>query len=402
MDITAAVQKTMPWQEDVYKHLHQNPELSMQEVETLDYLEEKLTEVGVSEIHRIGGGLVGVLKNGDGPTVLYRADIDGLPVEEKTGFEYASTKTRTNRDGKTTPVMHACAHDMHMTVGLGVAASLAENTDAWSGTYLALFQPGEETAEGAKAMVADGLTEKIPAPDVAMSQHVLQKPVSGKVAVAPGRVLSTAASVKITVHGEGSHGSMPHLGIDPIVTAASIIMKLQTLVSRETNPFDMAVVTVGSIHSGESSNVIPADAVLQLNVRAFDETVRDELLAGIERIVRAECAASNVHTDPEIEVFNHFPLTDNDAEQAERVRQALAEQLGEARVENLTPLTGSEDFSVIPDAFGAPYVYWALGGFQEGTQSYPNHNPRFGPAMQPTLNTGTEAAIAAVLGYLNK
>lgn len=402
MDITAAVQQMTPWMEDTYTHLHQNPELSMQEHETAAYIYDRLNTFGCDEIHEIGGGVIGVLKNGDGPVVLYRAELDGLPVEEQTGFEYASTKTMANRDGAETAVMHACGHDFHLTAALAAASALADNRDAWSGTYLALFQPGEETAEGAQAMVDAGLVQQIPRPDVALAQHVLQKPVAGKVAIAAGPVMSTAASVRVTVHGEGSHGSMPHLGIDPIVIAASIVTRLQTLVSREVDPFKMAVVTVGSIQAGDTANVIPATATMLLNVRAYDEDVREQLLTGITRIVNAECTAANVAHAPEIEVFNPFPLTDNDAHATEQVRTALVAHFGDARVEHLDPVTASEDFSIVPDAFGAPYVYWALGGFTEGSRSYPNHNPRFGPVMQPTLTTGTQAALAAILAYLNK
>ncbi len=380
------------WQEELYQHLHRHPELSMQEVETAAEIERRLASYGY-EVQRIGGGVVGVLENGDGPTVLYRADIDALPVQEATGLPYAS---------EVPGVMHACGHDVHITAGLGAAALLADARDAWSGTYIALFQPGEETAEGARAMVADGLVDKVPTPDVALSQHVLTTPYAGEVGTVAGPMLSTAASIAVTVFGKGSHGSMPHLGIDPVVLGASIVVRLQGIVAREVAPSDFAVVTVGSFQAGASANVIPDRAVLRLNVRAYDPEVRDRLLAAIERIVRAECAASGSPREPEIEVHDRYPLTDNDPDVTAKVTAAFVEHFGQDRVKELAPITASEDFSVIPDAFGTPYCYWGIGGFEQGQPTYPNHNPAFGPVMQPTLRTGTEAAVAAILSYLGK
>lgn len=389
------------WQEELYIELHQNPELSMQETETAATITKRLQQFGY-EVEQIGGGVVGVLRNGEGPTVLYRADIDALPVKEATGLPYASTKTMIDRQGNEVPVMHACGHDLHIVAGLGAAALLADSRDEWSGTYIALFQPAEETAEGARSMVNDGLVDRIPKPDVALSQHVLTKPEAGKVGTTAGPVLSTAASMRITVYGKGSHGSMPHLGIDPIVLASSIVLRLQPIISREVNPFEMAVVTVGSIHSGTKANIIPAEAELQLNIRAYSEQVRDQIIAAIKRVVNAECEASNATAPAKIEVFDEYPLTNNDPEVNERVTAAMIKYLGADRVEKLDPVTASEDFSIVPTAFGVPYTYWGFGGFTPDQQVFPNHNPAFGPAMQPTLRTGTEAATVAVLSYLAK
>lgn len=306
------------------------------------------------QTQQIGGGVVGVLENGAGPTVLFRADIDALPVQEETGLTYSS---------EVPGVMHACGHDFHITSGLGAAALLAENRNEWSGTYIALFQPGEETAEGARAMVDDGLVDKVPRPDVALSQHVLTKPAAGEVATALGPVLSTAASMKVVVCGKGSHGSMPHLGIDPVVLASAIVMRLQGIVSREIAPSEFGVVTVGSLQAGSKANIIPDRAELLINIRAYDAEIRDQLISSIERIARAECEASGAPRAPEIEVFERYPLTDNDPAVTERVTAAFVEHFGSDRVKVLDPITASEDFSVIPDAFGIPYTYWGAGGF---------------------------------------
>ena len=380
------------WQEELYIHLHKHPELSMQEVETAAEITRRLESYGY-DVQQIGGGVVGVMKNGEGPTVLFRADIDALPVEEATGLPYRS---------EVPGVMHACGHDFHITAGLGAAKLLAESRDLWAGTYIALFQPAEETAEGAQSMVDDGLVEKVPRPDVALGQHVLVAPVSGKVGTIAGPMLSTAANIKVTVYGKGSHGSMPHLGIDPVVLASSIVMRLQGIVAREISPFKFAVVTVGSLQAGTKSNIIPDRAVLLLNIRAYDMEVRDHMIASIERIVKAECEASGSPKPPEIELYEMFPLTNNDAEVTAKVTAPPREAQGEARVAPPAPTPGSEDYTKTPNAIGIPYCYWGFGGFAEGQQTYPNHNPAFGPVLQPTLRTGTEAAVAGVLAYLGK
>lgn len=252
-------------------------------------------------------------------------------------------------------------------------------------------------------MVDDGLAEKIIQPDVALSQHVTPMPAyAGEVAVGSGPALSTAASLKITLHGTGSHGSMPHLGVDPVLLASAIVTRLQSIVAREINPSDFAVVTVGSIQAGSKANIIPAEATLLLNVRAYSEDIRTQLLEAIKRIVIAECQASGTPKEPEFEVFDLYPLTDNDESVSATVKDAMVEHFGIKKVKDLTPLTASEDFSNIPSAFGIPYTYWVFGAYSEGAQSYPNHNPKFLPELQPTLSTGTEAAITATLAFLAK
>ncbi|MSS45174.1 amidohydrolase [Cutibacterium sp. WCA-380-WT-3A] len=398
-DVLASAEAITSWQEDLYKDLHRHPELSMQEQRTRTVIANKLAEFGY-DVHEVGGGLVGVLANGPGKTVLFRADFDALPVKENTGLDYASTDTGTTIDGETTPVMHACGHDMHTAAALGAASLMANHRDAWSGTYIALFQPGEEIAAGAKAMVDDNLGGVIPKPDVALGQHVLGDLVSGHVGTAAGPVLSTAASLRITVFGKGSHGSMPHLGIDPVLLASNIVVRLQSIVAREIAPSDFGVVTVGSLHAGNSANVIPAEATLQVNVRAYDEDIRDHIIEAITRIVDSECEGMRAPQQPRIEVFDTYPLTDNDQAVYETVTKGLVRGLGEGRVETLNPQTASEDFSIIPDALGAPYCYWGFGAFTADQDVLPNHNPGFAPALQPTLTTGTQAAVAAALAFL--
>ena len=399
--VLAGLDSTTVWQEELYQHFHQNPELPLQEVETAAEISRRLESFGF-EVHQIGGGVVGVLANGAGRTVLVRADIDGLPVVEATGLSYASTRTVVDASGATVGVMHACGHDVHITAGLGAAQLLAGTRDAWSGTYLALFQPAEEVAAGARAMVADGLLDRVPKPDVALAQHVLTFPPSGEVATAAGPVLSAGDSIKITVFGKGSHGSMPHLGVDPVVIAASILMRLQSIVAREIAPSDIGVVTVGSLQAGAKSNIIPDRAVLLVNVRTYDMAVRDKVVAAIERIVRAECAAGNSPQEPTLEYYDQYPLTSNDARATDVVTAAFNSHFGDDRVQHLDRVPASEDFSIIPDAFGVPYTYWGLGGFLPGMPVHPNHNPAFAPAMQPTLRTGTEALVVAAMAYLGK
>ena len=397
--MVSSLEESTSQSEELFLDFHRHPELSMLEERTRGIVAEQLTEYGY-EVQEIGGGVVGVLENGDGRTVLFRADMDGLPVQEASGLDYASTATQTDADGTEQPTMHACGHDFHITAGLGAAKLLAEHRDGWSGTYVALFQPGEEKAAGARSMVADGLVDKVPTPDVCLGQHVLTAPVSGKVAVASGPVLSTAASARIVVHGAGSHGSMPHLGVDPVVLASAIVTRLQTLVSREISPSDFGVVTVGSLQAGSSANIIPDTATMLLNFRAYSAEILDQLIDGVERIVRAESEAARSPKEPEIELYDRYPLTDNDADAAEVVRRGFLEQFGEDRVEEMSPVTASEDFSIVPDAFGSPYCYWGCGDYAEGRETYPNHSPLWSPDLQPTLRTGTEAAATAVLAHL--
>lgn len=385
------ITQTLVWQEELYRQLHAQPELSMQESETAAEITRRLEGFGY-QTQQIGGGVVGVLANGEGPTVLARADIDALPVTEDTGLDYSSTV-----DG----AMHACGHDLHVTCALGAAELLAQNRDAWQGIYVALFQPGEEIAAGARSMVDAGLVDQIPRPDVCLSQHVLPG-LAGTVSTSPGSILSAGDSIRITLHGKGSHGSMPHLGVDPVVLASTIVVRLQGIVSRVIAPGDFGVVTVGSIQAGSKSNIIPDSATLLLNVRTYDNAVRDTVLEAIERIVRGECEASGCPKEPDFEYYDRFPLTTNDEATTQQVRDAFVSHFGEDRVLDLAPIPASEDFSIIPDAFGVPYTYWGIGGFAEDAEVVGNHNPKFAPTIHPTLQTGTETLAVAALSWLGR
>ncbi|MBC2641848.1 MULTISPECIES: amidohydrolase [unclassified Rhodococcus (in: high G+C Gram-positive bacteria)] len=399
-------------QEDFYRALHQNPELSHQEHTTAAAVAERLREFGYDVHEKIGGtGVVGILRHGDGPTVLLRADIDALPVKEDTALPYASTRTTTDPGGTEVPVMHACGHDVHTACLLGAAALLADGRDHWSGRVVALFQPAEEVGDGARRMIDDDLAGIVGSVDVALAQHVLPFP-AGQVGTRPGPVLAAAESMRITVYGRGGHGSMPQSTVDPVVLAAMIVLRLQTIVSREIAPADPAVLTVGSITSGTKSNVIDDHTVLQLNVRTYSDRTRTAILDAIRRIVTAECQASRSPRDPDFDVVDHFPATDNDPATTARVRAAFDDHFGGDRTFDLPLQTASEDFSDIPTALGAPYTYWGIGGIDPDTyrnaetagrvdDDIPvNHSPHFAPVIQPTLDTGTQTLTIAALAWL--
>ena len=409
--VLAGLNAARGWQEDFYRDLHRHPELSHQERRTAAKVYERLDGAGYQMHHGVGGtGVVGVLANGEGPTVLLRADMDALPVSEATGLPYASTVTTADASGNQVPVAHACGHDVHVTCLLGAAQLLAEGISRWSGTVVALFQPAEETGDGARGMIDDGLAGLIPTPDVALAQHVLPAP-AGHVGTHAGPVLSAADSMRITVHGRGAHGSIPQAAVDPVVLAAMIVIRLQTIVSREIRPGQTAVLTVGSIQAGTKSNVIPDHAVLQLNIRTYSEQTRTAILDAVRRIVTAECQASGCPKDPQFELFDRFPLTDNDPATTDRVAAAFGEFFGD-RSGPMGQQTASEDFSDIPTAFAIPYTYWGIGGIDEQTyrraeaagrvaQDVPvNHSANFAPVLQPTLDTGTQALIVAAMAWL--
>jgi hippurate hydrolase len=340
---------------------------------------------------------------------LLRAELDALPIREDTGVDYASTVTTKGADGREVPVAHACGHDMHMACLIGTGRLLAGHPGQWNGTLIALFQPAEETGDGAQGMVDDGLFKRIPIPDVALTQHLLPG-IAGTAGTRSGLFMATEDSIKVTVYGRGGHGALPQNCIDPVVLAAMIIIRLQTVVSRELTPGDTAVLTVGSVQAGTRSNVIPDFAVLQLNMRTFSQPTRERMLAAIQRIVRGECQATGSPRDPDFETLASFPLTDNDAATTERVAAAFARQFGE-NASQLDRQTVSEDFSEIPDAAHVPYSYWGIGrtdrkvylaAEKEGRlQDLPsNHSPKFLPPLQPTLRTGTETLVTAALAWL--
>ena len=349
--------------EDLYRDVHAHPELSMQEHRTAGKAAERLQAAGYAVTTGVGGtGVVGLLSNGDGPTVMLRADMDALPVREATGLPYASTATATDSAGHEVPVMHACGHDMHVVWLAGAAALLAGARDAWHGTVLAVFQPAEETAQGARAMIDDGLFDRFPKPHVILGQHVMPGP-AGAISYRPGTTQAAADSLDVRLFGRGAHGSMPESSVDPVVMAAATVLRLQTIVSREVAASQAAVVTVGALQAGTKGNVIPEQALLKLNVRTFDEEVRTHVLEAIKRIVEAEATASGAPRAPEITTTERYPLTVNDPDQTARVAVALRGQFGDDRVHQLaSPVSASEDFGSFGTEWGVPSVFWYVGG----------------------------------------
>jgi amidohydrolase len=385
--------------------------LSHQEHQTAAAVAERLQQDGFQVHQGVGGaGVVGVLDNGDGPTVLLRADMDALPVQEQTDLPYASTATGTDDSGNEVPVMHACGHDVHVACLLGAARLLAGSPNVWQGTLVVLFQPAEETGDGARGMVDDDLAGIVGIVDVALAQHVMPFP-AGQVGTHAGPILSAADSMRVTIHGRGAHGSMPQAAVDPVVLAAMIVVRLQTVVAREVSPTEVAVLTVGSIQAGTKSNVIPDSAQLLLNLRSYSDATRSTMLSAIQRIVTAECQASGSPRDPEFELFDRFPLTNNDTAATERVAAAFADFFTDRAVV-IGQQSASEDFSDIPNALSLPYSYWCIGGIDPDTyhraeqagrvaQDIPvNHSATFAPVLQPTLDTGTEALVVAALTWL--
>jgi hippurate hydrolase len=387
----------------LYQALHQAPELSMQEHRTAELIERRMAELGC-EVFRCGGtGVVAVLRNGDGPVVGFRADTDALPVEEATGLPYASTARGTLPDGTEVPVMHACGHDTHITCAVGAATVLAATRDAWAGTIVFLFQPGEETSQGARAMVDDGLWDRAPHPTVIYGQHVWPTR-AGTLEVSRGPALAMADSWRVTVHGRGGHGSRPEGTIDPVVLAAHMVVRIQSIVSREVGPKSAAVVTIASFHAGLKENIIPAQAEFTVNVRTLDPAVREQVLAALRRVIGAEAQASAA-PEPEIEELYTFPLVYNDPEETDRLLRVLAAAVGEDRVRETSPQMGSEDFGLLAEALGVPAVYWFFGGMPaelvDADEQVPtNHSPHFAPVIEPTLSTGVAAAVAALLSQV--
>ncbi|MFI6983056.1 amidohydrolase [Embleya sp. NPDC050154] len=388
---------------ELYRDLHAHPELSFHEHRTANVIAERL-DTAWTVTRGVGGtGVVAVLRNGDGPTVWMRADMDALPVREATGLDYASTVTTA--DG--VPVMHACGHDVHVTCLLGACQVLATHLDTWHGTVVALFQPAEEIGRGARAMLDDGLLERFPRPDVVLGQHVAPGP-AGMLAHCPGTMLAAADSLTIRLHGRGGHGSQPEHAVDPVVMAASLVMRLQTVVSRTVGPMEQAVVTVGRLQAGTKDNIIPAEAELGVNVRSFDEGVRARVLAAIERLTVAEAQGAGAPRDPEIETIHNFPVTVNDVTETERVRAAHAAALGEERVRIMGPASASEDFGLFATEAGVPSVFWMFGGddpadFGPDGPSRPvvaNHSPYFAPVIEPTIETGVRALLIAAGAWL--
>ena len=407
----ARLDSLLPNLEALYKDVHAHPELSMHEERTAGLAAERLTAAGYEVTTGIGRtGVVGLLRNGDGPTVMLRADMDALPIEEATDLPYASRVRAQDREGSTVPVSHMCGHDMHVAWLVGATTVLAQARATWRGTVLAVFQPGEETAEGAQAMIDDGLLDRFPKPDVVLGQHVMVGP-AGTVAGRAGAITSAADSLQIRLFGRGAHGSMPQASIDPVVMAAATVMRLQTVVSREVAAAEAAVVTVGSLQAGAKENVIPDEAIIKLNVRTFDSAVRERVLGAIERIVNAEAAASGAPRPPEITPLDRYPLNVNDEEASARVLAAFQEHFPADRIRRTGPAPASEDFGSFGTEWGVPSVFWFVGGTDPETYARAkeagrlnelpvNHSPQFAPVVHPTLRTGVEALVVAARAWL--
>ena len=396
----------------IYLDLHQHPELSLHETRTAALLARELRRIGFEVTEHVGGtGIVGVLRNGPGKTIMLRTELDGLPVEEKTGLEYASHDHAKNDDGVEVPVMHACGHDVHMSVWLGTATAMAGSRERWSGTLVLIGQPAEERGMGARAMLADGLLTRFPKPDAAITLHDIPTLPSGTVGWMAGPAWSSADSVDLVIYGKGGHGAHPEATVDPIVIAARTVLALQTLVSRENNPLDPAIVTVGSIHGGTKHNIISDEVKLQLTVRAFKDSVRRRLLSGIERIAKAEAEAAGAPKPPVMKIVDvSSDVTVNDPALNPRVVAALRRELGDAHVEEIPPDTASEDFGEYARA-GVPSVTFRLGAtapaawqaWQAGGPPLPSlHSPFFAPDRQATIETGIRAETAVLADLLAK
>jgi amidohydrolase len=403
--VSAEVQATYPGSETLYLDLHRHPELSFHETETAAKLATALQQLGYEVTTGVGRlGVVGVLKNGAGPTVLLRTELDALPVTENTGLPFASTVRTKDDAGNDVGVMHACGHDAHMAAWVGTARIMAANRGAWRGTLVLIGQPAEETVSGAKAMIADGLLTRFPRPDFALAVHDDARLPAGIVGYHAGPILTNADAVTITIFGRGGHGARPEATVDPIVIAARTVLALQTIVSRETSPFDPAVITVGSIHGGTKNNIIPDEVKLQLTVRSFTTPVRQHLLSAIDRIAKAEAAAAGAPREPLIERGPAANALVNDSALTRRVSAALIRELGPARAKDTPPEMASEDFSEFQLA-GIPSLMLRVGAVEQtkydaamktGATLPSLHSSQFWPDREPTIKTAMTAEVIAL------
>lgn len=409
--LASEVNAVYPQAQTLYVDLHQHPELSLHEVNTAAKLAARLRELGYDVTGKVGGtGVVGILRNGAGPTVMLRTELDALPVEEKTGLAYASTVHTKDDAGHDVPVMHACGHDIHMAAWVGTATIMAQTKKDWHGTLMLVAQPAEERVMGAKNMLADGLFSRFPKPDVGVALHTTNSIPAGKVGFTPEYAASNADTVNITIYGKGGHGASPESTIDPIVIAARVILGLQTIVSREIKPGNPAVITVGYIQGGTKHNIIPDEVHLGITVRSYTPEVRKHLLAGIERVARAEAEAADAPRPPLVQVVETTDALYNDPKLAERLSEVLVRTLGPGDVVKAPPIMASEDYSYFVEA-GVPSFYFWLGTanpakFQEakasGVQLPSNHSPFFAPDMEPSLKTAIEAEVVVLQNLLGE
>lgn len=407
-----AIAADYPYLDALFKHLHAHPELSMQEAETADRLAQELEQLGYTVTRNIGKtGLVGTLRNGEGPVLMIRADMDALPVQEKTGLPYASTRRQVNLEGEEVPVMHACGHDMHVTTLVGVARRMVALKDQWHGTLLLVGQPAEEALGGARAMVADDLYGRVGRPDHALALHVIAKYPAGKIAFSDGLMYSSVDTVRINVRSIATHGASPHLGNDPVVIGSQIVLALQNIVTREVSPITPALITVGAFHAGSAPNVISDGARLDITVRSNDEATRALLLKSIERVALNTARAAGVpeHLLPEVLVANDgAPTTTNDPAIARRVRAAIRAGMGdEAFTEWRQTDMGAEDFS---DLVGVsppiPSVYFEVGGTAPeklaSGEWADHHSPLFEIEPELSIKAGVQAMTLAALDLLQR
>ena len=400
-----------PQMRALYEDLHRNPELSLHEEKTAAKIADQLRELGYDVTTNVGKtGVVGVLKNGSGPTVMIRAELDALPVLEKTELPYASHVTTHNDQAIEVPVMHACGHDLHMSVGMGTAVLLSQNKERWHGTFIYVGQPAEERIQGAMAMLKDGLFTRFPKPDFVFAVHDTSFQPAGKVAYVAGYAMSNADSVDVTIYGKGGHGSAPELTIDPIVIAARTILSWQTIISREKSPQDPGVITVGTIHGGTKNNIIPDEVKLQLTVRSYKDEVRQHLLAAIERVADAEAAAAGADKKPTVTRVEGVSAVYNDPATTQRIVAALESAMGKGNVVQGVPIMASDDFAEYGRA-GVPSVMLSLGMVnsarfetaQKNHEILPGpHSSLFAPDEEPSLKTGILVETTAVLELLGK
>jgi amidohydrolase len=398
-----------PAAHDLYLDLHQHPELSSHETQTAAKLAERLRALGYDVTEHVGGtGIVAIMKNGPGPTVMLRTELDALPVEEKTGLPYASKVHSKDDAGHDVPVMHACGHDLHMAALFATASIMAHSKNDWHGTLMLIGQPAEETISGAKAMIADGFATRFPKPDLGIALHVGNEIPAGAVGITPGIYDSNADSLRVTIYGKGGHGSAPHTAVDPIVIAAKTILALQTIVSREVKPGEFAVITVGYIRAGTKNNIIPDQAELGLTVRSYKPEIRKQILAAIERVVKGESIAGGATHEPLIEHYEWSDSVYNDPALANRLRAVLEATLGKNNVTAPGPITASEDYSFFIE-LGIPSLYFSLGGadpiklaeaHKAGAMLPSNHSPLFAPDVDPALRTGVAAEVALLRNLL--
>lgn len=385
------IQQEYPRLEALYQHLHAHPELSLKEEKTSARMAEELRSIGLEVTTGVGGyGVVGILKNGSGPVVLVRADMDALPVTEKTGLPYASQEIG---------VAHACGHDVHMTSLVGTARVLQKIRNEWKGTVLFIAQPAEEKGEGAKAMLDDGLFTRFPRPDYALALHVDSQLPTGTIGYASGYAFANVDSVDLVIHGRGGHGAYPHLSVDPIVIASEVVLALQTIVSRELKPYEPAVVTVGSIRGGTKHNIIPSEVALELTLRSYAEEVRNQILEAIRRLATEIARAHKAPKDPEVRVTESIPSTYNDPKLVERLQPVFQKLFGKDRVVQKEPEMGGEDFGLYGRA-GIPACLFRVGSVPPGKISVSLHSAEYAPDFPPTLTTGVRAMAGAVLALL--